>query len=190
MWVERYNNTVAPVQYSHNWKFCQYGCMESYFTAHYQSPRQMICLWDKLSRGRARCCNFRWPQVQLYLFHFPLHLCILYTLLPIFSPPRLIFEENYDGNKSYNKFNLQEIEFCTNVSQGGEWKELRWSIMNYYGVGLGEGWRVKFPFGTLHISGWGLNFVGISCFIPSVARRISDVIHLCGGTIEKFNCLL
>ncbi|TKY59843.1 beta-1,3-galactosyltransferase 20 [Spatholobus suberectus] len=59
MWVERYNNTVAAVQYSHNWKFCQYGCMEGYFTAHYQSPRQMICLWDKLSRGQARCCNFR-----------------------------------------------------------------------------------------------------------------------------------
>ncbi|TKY71935.1 beta-1,3-galactosyltransferase 17 [Spatholobus suberectus] len=59
MWVERFNNTVAAVQYSHNWKFCQYGCMEGYFTAHYQSPRQMVCLWDKLSRGRARCCNFR-----------------------------------------------------------------------------------------------------------------------------------
>ncbi|XP_061370021.1 hydroxyproline O-galactosyltransferase GALT2-like [Gastrolobium bilobum] len=59
MWVERFNNTMRAVQYSHNWKFCQYGCMEDYFTAHYQSPRQMVCLWDKLSRGRARCCNFR-----------------------------------------------------------------------------------------------------------------------------------
>ncbi|KAL9321020.1 hypothetical protein ACSQ67_012859 [Phaseolus vulgaris] len=59
MWVGRFNNTVAAVQYSHNWKFCQYGCMEGYFTAHYQSPRQMVCLWHNLSRGRARCCNFR-----------------------------------------------------------------------------------------------------------------------------------
>ncbi|KAK7246921.1 hypothetical protein RIF29_41792 [Crotalaria pallida] len=59
MWVEQYNNTVAAVQYSHSWKFCQYGCIEGYFTAHYQSPRQMICLFDKLSRGRASCCNFR-----------------------------------------------------------------------------------------------------------------------------------
>ncbi|KAI3860439.1 hypothetical protein MKX03_010877 [Papaver bracteatum] len=58
MWVEQFNNTI-PVQYSHNWKFCQYGCMEGYFTAHYQSPRQMICLWSKLARGRAHCCNFR-----------------------------------------------------------------------------------------------------------------------------------
>ncbi|PKA57001.1 putative beta-1,3-galactosyltransferase 20 [Apostasia shenzhenica] len=58
MWVEEFNAST-PVQYSHNWKFCQYGCMDNYYTAHYQSPRQMICLWDKLSRGRAQCCNFR-----------------------------------------------------------------------------------------------------------------------------------
>ncbi|MCI75202.1 putative beta-13-galactosyltransferase 20-like, partial [Trifolium medium] len=41
MWVERFNHTVSAVQYSHSWKFCQYGCMDGYFTAHYQSPRQM-----------------------------------------------------------------------------------------------------------------------------------------------------
>ncbi|XVE51666.1 hypothetical protein DITRI_Ditri02bG0059800 [Diplodiscus trichospermus] len=58
MWVEQFNSSTT-VQYSHNWKFCQYGCMVDYYTAHYQSPRQMICLWDKLSRGRAHCCNFR-----------------------------------------------------------------------------------------------------------------------------------
>ncbi|XP_057748944.1 hydroxyproline O-galactosyltransferase GALT2-like [Arachis stenosperma] len=61
MWVERYNTSTGAVHYAHNWKFCQYGCMDGYFTAHYQSPRQMICLWDKLSKGqgRPRCCNFR-----------------------------------------------------------------------------------------------------------------------------------
>ncbi|KAF5203645.1 Hydroxyproline o-galactosyltransferase [Thalictrum thalictroides] len=58
MWVEQFNSSRI-VQYSHNWKFCQYGCMENYYTAHYQSPRQMLCLWDKLGRGRAHCCNFR-----------------------------------------------------------------------------------------------------------------------------------
>ncbi|XWS16023.1 hypothetical protein CRYUN_Cryun34aG0050600 [Craigia yunnanensis] len=58
MWVEQFNHSTT-VQYSHNWKFCQYGCMVDYYTAHYQSPRQMICLWDKLSRGQAHCCNFR-----------------------------------------------------------------------------------------------------------------------------------
>ncbi|RLM98427.1 uncharacterized protein C2845_PM06G34000 [Panicum miliaceum] len=58
MWVEDYNAT-APVQYVHSWRFCQFGCVDNYFTAHYQSPRQMLCLWDKLSAGRARCCNYR-----------------------------------------------------------------------------------------------------------------------------------
>ncbi|XP_011096639.1 hydroxyproline O-galactosyltransferase GALT2 [Sesamum indicum] len=56
MWVEQFNST-KNVQYSHNWKYCQYGCMENYHTAHYQSPLQMICLWDNLMKGRARCCN-------------------------------------------------------------------------------------------------------------------------------------
>ncbi|KAK8953548.1 putative beta-1,3-galactosyltransferase 20 [Platanthera guangdongensis] len=58
MWVEEFNAST-PVHYSHNWKFCQYGCMDNYYTSHYQSPRQMICLWDKLARGRPQCCNFR-----------------------------------------------------------------------------------------------------------------------------------
>ncbi|KAJ4778800.1 Galactosyltransferase family protein [Rhynchospora pubera] len=58
LWVEKLNST-DPVQYSHSWKFCQYGCLENYFTAHYQSPRQMLCLWNKLTRGRAHCCNVR-----------------------------------------------------------------------------------------------------------------------------------
>lgn len=57
LWVEQFNSTRS-VQYSHNWKFCQYGCMDNYITAHYQSPRQMICLWDNLARGRPHCCNF------------------------------------------------------------------------------------------------------------------------------------
>ncbi|XXG68354.1 hypothetical protein AAC387_Pa06g1461 [Persea americana] len=58
LWVEQFNSSKT-VQYSHNWKFCQFGCLENYFTAHYQSPRQMICLWGKLGRGWAHCCNFR-----------------------------------------------------------------------------------------------------------------------------------
>ncbi|CAN1145699.1 Hydroxyproline O-galactosyltransferase GALT2 [Linum perenne] len=58
MWVKNFNSTTL-VQYSHSRKFCQYGCMEDYYTAHYQSPRQMICMWDKLSRGQPHCCNFR-----------------------------------------------------------------------------------------------------------------------------------
>ncbi|KAI5058523.1 hypothetical protein GOP47_0026693 [Adiantum capillus-veneris] len=58
MWVVQYN-TLHQVHYQHSWKFCQFGCIEDYYTAHYQSPRQMFCMWDKLSQGKAQCCNAR-----------------------------------------------------------------------------------------------------------------------------------
>ncbi|CAI9768042.1 unnamed protein product [Fraxinus pennsylvanica] len=59
MWIEKYNRST-PVQYVHSLKFCQFGCIEGYFTAHYQSPRQMICLWKKLQhQGKPDCCNMR-----------------------------------------------------------------------------------------------------------------------------------
>ncbi|XP_030938624.1 hydroxyproline O-galactosyltransferase GALT6-like [Quercus lobata] len=59
MWVEQFNST-KPVVYKHSLKFCQFGCIEDYYTAHYQSPRQMICMWDKLLlHGKPQCCNMR-----------------------------------------------------------------------------------------------------------------------------------
>ncbi|KAL6893873.1 hypothetical protein ACP4OV_007971 [Aristida adscensionis] len=58
MWVERFN-TTKRVKYVHSVKFCQFGCIDDYHTAHYQSPRQMLCLWDKLLAGKAQCCNMR-----------------------------------------------------------------------------------------------------------------------------------
>ncbi|MED6111996.1 Hydroxyproline O-galactosyltransferase galt6 [Stylosanthes scabra] len=58
-WVEQYNST-RPVEYMHSLKFCQFGCVEDYYTAHYQSPRQMTCMWDKLQQqGKPLCCNMR-----------------------------------------------------------------------------------------------------------------------------------
>nr|KYP51721.1 putative beta-1,3-galactosyltransferase 19 [Cajanus cajan] len=59
MWVEQFNRT-NPVHYLHSIKFCQFGCVENYYTAHYQSPRQMTCLWNKLQKQtRPQCCNMR-----------------------------------------------------------------------------------------------------------------------------------
>ncbi|KAJ3670175.1 hypothetical protein LUZ60_010499 [Juncus effusus] len=58
MWVEKFNSS-KPVQYIHSFKYCQFGCIDDYFTAHYQSPRQMICMWNKLQAGKAQCCNMR-----------------------------------------------------------------------------------------------------------------------------------
>ncbi|GAB2248952.1 hypothetical protein Droror1_Dr00012311 [Drosera rotundifolia] len=57
MWVEKFN-VSRPVEYLHSLKFCQFGCIKDYHTAHYQSPKQMLCLWKKLQRlGRPTCCN-------------------------------------------------------------------------------------------------------------------------------------
>ncbi|KAL8518854.1 hypothetical protein ACS0TY_009989 [Phlomoides rotata] len=59
MWVEQFNSS-RPVEYVHSLKFCQFGCIEGYYTAHYQSPRQMTCLWGKLLLlGKPHCCNMR-----------------------------------------------------------------------------------------------------------------------------------
>ncbi|KAE8688278.1 putative beta-1,3-galactosyltransferase 20 [Hibiscus syriacus] len=59
MWVENFNSSKV-VEYQHSAKFCQFGCIEDYYTAHYQSPRQMICMWDKLQKqGKPQCCNMR-----------------------------------------------------------------------------------------------------------------------------------
>ncbi|KAK1552953.1 hypothetical protein Q3G72_026301 [Acer saccharum] len=59
MWVEKFNGS-KPVEYVHSHKFCQFGCIDDYYTAHYQSPRQMICMWDKLqTQGKPQCCNMR-----------------------------------------------------------------------------------------------------------------------------------
>ncbi|KAI9126379.1 hypothetical protein K1719_002800 [Acacia pycnantha] len=59
MWVEQFNSS-RPVEYVHSLRFCQFGCIEDYYTAHYQSPRQMTCMWDKLQlQGKPLCCNMR-----------------------------------------------------------------------------------------------------------------------------------
>ncbi|GKV14394.1 hypothetical protein SLEP1_g25284 [Rubroshorea leprosula] len=59
MWVEQFNSSKS-VEYTHSLKFCQFGCIEDYYTAHYQSPRHMLCMWDKLQlQGKPQCCNMR-----------------------------------------------------------------------------------------------------------------------------------
>ncbi|KAM0854694.1 hypothetical protein ACQ4PT_050283 [Festuca glaucescens] len=60
MWVGQVNGTAkAGVEYVHSARFCQFGCVDDYLTAHYQSPGQMLCLWEKLEQGRPQCCNAR-----------------------------------------------------------------------------------------------------------------------------------
>eukprot|EP00249_Psilotum_nudum_P011011 c22912_g1_i2 orf=457-2625(-) len=55
LWVMRFNTTFS-VKYVRTWRFCQNGCENGCVTAHYQSPRQMLCMWKKLSTTPAYCC--------------------------------------------------------------------------------------------------------------------------------------
>ncbi|RLN42850.1 hypothetical protein C2845_PM01G31840 [Panicum miliaceum] len=57
MWVGRFNSSGNAVAYAHSPRFCQSGCADDYLTAHYQSPAQIACLWEKLRQGRPQCCN-------------------------------------------------------------------------------------------------------------------------------------
>ncbi|KAL2904262.1 Hydroxyproline O-galactosyltransferase GALT6 [Bienertia sinuspersici] len=57
MWVEQFNRSKT-VEYLHNSQFQQSGCIDNYYIAHYQSPKQLICLWERLQfEGKALCCN-------------------------------------------------------------------------------------------------------------------------------------
>ncbi|KAI7754279.1 hypothetical protein M8C21_001147 [Ambrosia artemisiifolia] len=59
MWVGQFNKTKG-VEYVHSLKFCQFGCIEDSYTAHYQSPTQMLCIWNKLQlHAHIECCNMR-----------------------------------------------------------------------------------------------------------------------------------
>ncbi|GMN48074.1 hypothetical protein TIFTF001_017245 [Ficus carica] len=49
MWVEQFNSS-KPVENVCSVRFCQFGCIDDYYTAHYQSPRQMMCMWGKLQQ--------------------------------------------------------------------------------------------------------------------------------------------
>ncbi|XP_062208998.1 hydroxyproline O-galactosyltransferase GALT6-like [Phragmites australis] len=61
MWVGQFNGsgTGNAVAYIHIARFCQSGYVDYYLTAHYQSPAQMVCLWEKLGQGKPQCCNAR-----------------------------------------------------------------------------------------------------------------------------------
>jgi hypothetical protein len=58
MWVGQFGvtNKNVPLHYENSLRFCQFGCVEHFFTAHYQSPRTMLCMWES---GDGKCCNKR-----------------------------------------------------------------------------------------------------------------------------------
>lgn len=69
MWVEKFNDT-RPVAVVHSLKFCQFGCIEDYFTApHYQSPRQRFaCGISCRDSGGPNAAT--WDDVTYVFFYF------------------------------------------------------------------------------------------------------------------------
>ena len=76
MWVVQYN-LWQRVHYQHSFKFCQFGCINGYYTAHYQSPQHMLCMWEKLSQGKAECCTWEIQHILFLLLFILLHCYII-----------------------------------------------------------------------------------------------------------------
>ncbi|XP_074307349.1 hydroxyproline O-galactosyltransferase GALT3 [Silene latifolia] len=58
IWVEQYKNSGNKVKYFTDERFYNAGCDTDYILAHYQNPRKVLCLWEKLQKERrAICCE-------------------------------------------------------------------------------------------------------------------------------------
>ncbi|XP_020580967.1 beta-1,3-galactosyltransferase GALT1 [Phalaenopsis equestris] len=58
IWTDDMKNLGMDVKYVNDGRILIEGCEEGYLVAHYQQPRQMLCLWQKLQdTNRAKCCG-------------------------------------------------------------------------------------------------------------------------------------
>ncbi|KAL9240758.1 hypothetical protein vseg_014941 [Gypsophila vaccaria] len=58
IWIENYKNNGNKVKYFTDDRFYNAGCDTDYILAHYQNPRKLLCLWEKLQKERqAICCE-------------------------------------------------------------------------------------------------------------------------------------
>lgn len=59
IWIADMKDTLK-VRYQREERVYNEGCKDGYVVAHYQGPREMLCLWQKLQEGTgARCCGDR-----------------------------------------------------------------------------------------------------------------------------------
>ncbi|XP_073009572.1 hydroxyproline O-galactosyltransferase GALT3 [Typha latifolia] len=56
IWIQEYNNTGQAINYINDDRFHNTGCESDYVLAHYQSPRLLLCLWEKLQREHQPIC--------------------------------------------------------------------------------------------------------------------------------------
>lgn len=58
IWIADVQKGGLKVRYEKDERIFPEGCKDGYVVAHYQGPREMLCLWQKLSEGKhAKCCN-------------------------------------------------------------------------------------------------------------------------------------
>ncbi|XP_004508103.1 hydroxyproline O-galactosyltransferase GALT3 isoform X2 [Cicer arietinum] len=58
IWIEQFKNGDKEVHYENDGRFYNAGCDTNYVLAHYQSPRMVLCLWEKLQKEhKSECCE-------------------------------------------------------------------------------------------------------------------------------------
>ncbi|KAF3603882.1 hypothetical protein F2Q69_00039096 [Brassica cretica] len=58
IWIQQYNQTVKRVKYMNDKRFHNSGCKPNYILVHYQTPRLLLCLWEKLQKeSQSVCCE-------------------------------------------------------------------------------------------------------------------------------------
>lgn len=56
IWIEQFKNSGQEVHYMTDDRFYNAGCETDYILAHYQSPRLVLCLWEKLRKEHQPAC--------------------------------------------------------------------------------------------------------------------------------------
>ncbi|KAK6788808.1 hypothetical protein RDI58_012606 [Solanum bulbocastanum] len=58
IWISEMKKKGLEVKYEKEERIFNEGCRDGYVIAHYQSPREMLCLWQKIGeKKRALCCG-------------------------------------------------------------------------------------------------------------------------------------
>ncbi|MBA0827856.1 hypothetical protein Goarm_012600, partial [Gossypium armourianum] len=58
IWIEEFKRSGREVHYITDDRFYNAGCESNYILAHYQGPRMVLCLWEKLQKEhQAYCCE-------------------------------------------------------------------------------------------------------------------------------------
>ncbi|KAJ8766232.1 hypothetical protein K2173_022291 [Erythroxylum novogranatense] len=56
IWIQQFKNSGKEVHYINDERFFNAGCEKNYILAHYQSPRLVLCLWEKLQKDHQPVC--------------------------------------------------------------------------------------------------------------------------------------